>query len=76
MVGTDVTASSGTNIVLSTGAALGDIIDIVAFGVFNVANTYTQSAADAKFGFRSCDGGNATSNYTAIPEINGGNASG
>lgn len=76
LVGTDVTASTGTNIVLTTGAAVGDIIDIVAFGTFNVANTYTQSAADAKFGFRSCDGGNATSNYTAIPEINGGNASG
>jgi hypothetical protein len=46
---TDFTATSGTNIVLATGATAGDIVDIVAYGAFSVANTYTQSAADAKF---------------------------
>ena len=49
LVSTDFTATSGTNIVLSTGATAGDIVDIVAYGAFNVANTYTQAAADAKF---------------------------
>jgi hypothetical protein len=49
LVGTDFTATSGTNIVLTTGATAGDIVDIVAYGAFNVANTYTQAAADAKF---------------------------
>jgi hypothetical protein len=49
LVGTDFTATSGTSIVLTTGAASGDIVDIVAYGAFNVANTYTQAAADAKF---------------------------
>lgn len=48
-VSTDFTATSGTNIVLATGATTGDIVDIVAYGAFNVANTYTQAAADAKF---------------------------
>ena len=47
--GTDFTATSGTAIVLTTGATSGDIVDIVAYGAFNVANTYTQAAADAKF---------------------------
>jgi hypothetical protein len=47
--GTDYTATSGTNIVLASGAALGDIVDIVAYGAFLVANTYTQAAADNKF---------------------------
>jgi hypothetical protein len=49
VVSVDFTASSGTNIVLATGATAGDIVDIVAYGAFSVANTYTQAAADAKF---------------------------
>jgi hypothetical protein len=49
VAGTDYTATSGTNVVLSTGATSGDIVDIVAYGAFNLANTYTQTAADAKF---------------------------
>ena len=36
--GDDVTVTSGTDIVLTLGAELGDIIDIVAFGSFGVAN--------------------------------------
>jgi hypothetical protein len=35
--------------VLTVGATAGDIVDIVAYGAFSVANTYTQAAADAKF---------------------------
>ena len=46
---TDFTATSGSNVVLTAGAAAGDIIDIVAYGTFNVSNTYTTAAADAKF---------------------------
>jgi hypothetical protein len=49
LAGTDFTATSGTSIVLSTGAALNDTIDIVGYGAFNVANTYTQATADGKF---------------------------
>jgi len=49
IVTTDFTATSGTNIVLATGATAGDLVDIVAYGAFDLANTYTQAAADAKF---------------------------
>ena len=49
IAGTDFTATSGTNIVLATGATAGDLVDIVAYGAFEVANTYTQAAADALF---------------------------
>lgn len=49
VVSVDFTASSGTNIVLATGATAGDIVDIVTYGAFSVADTYTQAAADAKF---------------------------
>jgi len=41
--GTEFVASSGTSIVLSYGAAAGDTVDIVAYGTFAVANTYTQA---------------------------------
>ena len=46
---TDFTATSGTNIVLTTGAALNDEVSIIAYGAFLVADTYTQAVADAKF---------------------------
>ena len=49
VTGTDFTASNGTSIVLATAAVVGDLVDIIAYGTFNVANTYTQAAADAKF---------------------------
>jgi hypothetical protein len=49
IVGTDFTATSGTNIVFAVGLTTGDLVDIVAYGAFFVANTYTQAAADAKF---------------------------
>jgi hypothetical protein len=43
LVGTDFTATSGVDIVLASGATGGDIIDIIAFGAFSVANTIPQS---------------------------------
>ena len=36
--GTDFTATSGSNIVLTVGATTGDTVDIVAYGTFNVAD--------------------------------------
>ena len=35
--GTDVTVTSGNSVVLASGAAAGDILDLVGFGTFNVA---------------------------------------
>ena len=49
VAGTDFTASNGAQIVLSTGAAAGDNIGIIAFGAFNVANVYTQIQSDARY---------------------------
>ena len=36
--GTDVTVTSGTSVVLATGATVGDTLDLVGFGTFNVAS--------------------------------------
>ena len=41
--GTDVTVTSGTSVVLASGATVGDIIDIVGFGTFNVASIAASS---------------------------------
>ena len=35
--GTDVTVTSGNSVVLASGATAGDVLDLVAFGTFNVA---------------------------------------
>tara|TARA_R110000868_G_scaffold89794_2_gene249738 strand:- start:1536 stop:3089 length:1554 start_codon:yes stop_codon:yes gene_type:complete len=45
----DYAGTSGTAIVLTTGATVGDIVDIVSYGAFNVADTYTQAQANAKY---------------------------
>jgi hypothetical protein len=47
--GTDFTATNGVTVVLTSGAASGDIVDMVAYGAFNVANVYTQTESDARF---------------------------
>ena len=49
LVGTDFTATSGTNIVLASGAAANDIVDIIAFGTFALSTHYTKTDADARF---------------------------
>jgi hypothetical protein len=43
----DYTASNGTSIVLGTGAIVGDSLAVIAYGTFNVANTYTIAQSDA-----------------------------
>ena len=47
--GSDFTATTGSSIVLSVGATVGDEIAIYAFATFDIADTYTQAQADARF---------------------------
>ena len=44
--GTDFTATSGTSIVLASGAALNDTVDIVAYGTFELLNTSINDLSD------------------------------
>jgi len=46
--GVDVDVTSGTDVVLTTGANAGDIVDVVAYGAFDIANTYTKAEVDNK----------------------------
>ena len=69
LVGTDVTATSGTNVVLAAGAAAGDIVDLVAYGAFSVSDTYTQSASNARFAQLSNNLSDLASAATALTNL-------
>jgi hypothetical protein len=47
--GTDFVATNGTSVVFSVAVSAGDLVDIVAYGAFNIANHYTQSQSDARY---------------------------
>ena len=45
----DYTATNGTSVVLGIAATASDVVNVVAYGAFNVADTYTQAQANAAF---------------------------
>ena len=47
--GSDYTASNGTSIVLTSGALVSDVLNVIAFSALALSDTYTQAQADAKF---------------------------
>jgi hypothetical protein len=47
--GSDYTATDGTSIVLTSGALVGDVLNVIAYGATTITDTYTQAQADAKF---------------------------
>jgi hypothetical protein len=49
LAGTDFTATNGTSIQLASGAANNDIVDIVAYGTFVLADHYSKSQSDARY---------------------------
>ena len=50
IVSTDFTATNGTSIVLASGAALNDTVDIVAYGTFQLNNTSIDDLNDVSLG--------------------------
>ena len=48
---TDYTATSGTTVVLVTGASLNDVVEIVAYDAFTIANSYSKSESDTRYPF-------------------------
>ena len=65
IAGTDFTTPTNSAIVLASGAAAGDLIDIVAYGTFSLLQA-----------IKNPDGGFANSTYTTAQNIDGGGASG
>ncbi len=49
VAGTDFTATNGTSITLTSGAAVNDVVDIVAYGTFVLADHYTEAQSDARY---------------------------
>ena len=50
--GTDYTATTGTTVVLVTGAPLNDVVEMVVYDVFGVADSYTKSQSDTRYPFK------------------------
>ena len=48
--GADITITSGTSVVLATGASAGDILDVVAYGTFSVASIAASSITSGTIG--------------------------
>ncbi len=49
---TDYTSTTGTSVVLTTAASLNDIVEMVVYDVFNVANSYTKTESDNRYPFK------------------------
>ena len=73
--GTDVTVTSGTSVVLATGATQADIIDIVGFGTFNVASiaasnitsgTLNDARLPSSMAGKTLTGANVTTVYNGL----------
>ena len=47
--GTDYTATTGTTVVLVSSASADDVVEMVVYDVFDVADTYSTSNADLRF---------------------------
>jgi len=47
--GNDYTATSGTSVVLATGASASDVIEIIVYDVFSVGNFYSRTDSDSRY---------------------------
>jgi len=77
--GTDVTVTSGTSVVLASGATANDIIDIVAYGTFDVASigasnitsgTLNDARLPTTMASKTLTGATVTTNYNGLT-VNG-----
>ena len=50
--GTDYTATTGTSVVLGTGATLNDIVEMIVYDTFSVVNSYTKTESDTRYPFK------------------------
>ena len=50
--GTDYTATSGTSVVLVQAASLNDVVEMIVYDTFTVADSYTKTEADTRYPFK------------------------
>jgi hypothetical protein len=66
---TDYTATSGTTVVLVTGASVNDVIEIIVYDTFSIANSYTKAEADTRYPFLGNDSIIRTNGQTISSDI-------
>jgi hypothetical protein len=66
---TDYTSTTGTTVVLVTGASVNDVIEIVAYDAFSIANSYTKSESDTRYPFLGNDSIIRTNGQTISADI-------
>ena len=48
---TDYTSTSGSSVIMLTGCSLNDVIEVIVYDAFAIANSYTKAEADARYPF-------------------------
>ena len=66
---TDYTSTSGTSVVLVTGASANDVVEIVMYDTFSIANSYTKSESDTRYPFLGNDSIIRTNGQTISSDI-------
>ena len=66
---TDYTATSGTTVVLVTGASVNDVIEIIVYDTFSIANSYTKAEADTRYPFLGNDSIIRTNGQTISSDV-------
>ena len=66
---TDYTSTTGTKVVLVTGASVNDVVEIVVYDAFSIANSYTKSESDTRYPFLGNDSIIRTNGQTISADI-------
>ena len=66
---TDYTSTSGTSVVLVTGASVNDVIEIIVYDTFSIANSYTKAEADTRYPFLGNDSIIRTNGQTISADV-------
>ena len=66
---TDYTSTTGTTVVLVTGASVNDVVEIVVYDAFSIANSYTKSESDTRYPFLGNDSIIRTNGQTITADI-------
>ena len=66
---TDYTSTTGTTVVLVTGASVNDVVEIVVFDAFSIANSYTKSESDTRYPFLGNDSIIRTNGQTISADV-------
>ena len=66
---TDYTSTTGTTVVLVTGASVNDVVEIVVYDAFTIANSYSKSESDTRYPFLGNDSIIRTNGQTISADI-------